>query len=398
MIYSTNRMRWHWTLISSLSLLPLGAGALRAQAPATEPAATQPTTQAVAEEPEPNMPVIDAKSIKSVVKLSVEDKMLRLSTDLPATPEPTIVRIPNFPGRTVAVVRGPEAAPPGDPTPPATISIRHEMPSPSPNQATIYTMSSIGYDHLALSVDSEDPVSMRSVQYIQMTVSPDNPDPNEKPVKLYVSVHDKVNSTKPVDLKLMADNVIDLRRKYPRETAEYLQPLLATLGQESVPFAVDRRTAWQVLAKHWQVDPKVDEQVQKLVKQLDAEEYAARETASEQLDKLGESAVLSILRMSREKMTSEQNSRLDAFLAPYRPLSDEEARRLTKDVPFLIDCLYSDPAIRDTALRQLRELTGKPLDVKTDVSSDEWLTTVRQIRNELLPPPATKSAATQSVE
>src|SRR5688572_12932179 len=124
-------MRWRWTLVSGLSLLPLWASALRAEEPVAEPPATipatAPATQPVAAEPEEHMPVTDAKTIQSLVKLSVENKMLRMSSDLPPTPEPTLVRVANFPGRTVAVVRTADAPAGGEPQSPATISIRHEM-------------------------------------------------------------------------------------------------------------------------------------------------------------------------------------------------------------------------------------------------------------------------------
>lgn len=379
-------MRWQRILICGLSLLPFGASGLRAEGllelPATLPA-TRPA------DPDDDLPVLDAPSIASVVKLSVENKMLRMNTDLPILTEPTRIRVANFPGKTVATVRPPDGAP--DDKSLAAISVRHEMPS-LPNQTVIYTLYSITADDVRLSVDSEDSSTLRSVQYIQSPVMAANPDPDEKAVKLYVTVLDIVNGTKTVDLKLTADNVVDLRRKYPHETAEYFQPLLATLGQEAVPFAVDRRTAWQVLSKHWPSDPKVDAQVQDIIKRLDDDDFATREAAAAELDKLGEAAVVSVNRTPREKLSFEQNSSLDAFLSKYHPLREDEAQRLATDVGFLLDCLYSDPTIRDTAIKQLREVTGKPIDLDTSASPGAWLTMVRKLRKELLPPPATKPA------
>lgn len=380
-------MRWRRTLILSLLLVPVWAAAFAVAEPATQPV---PVTQPAVDAGE-QMPVIDAAGIQSVVKLSIENKMLRMTTDLPVTRDSALVRIANFPGKTVAV-----HYPIDNAVDEANIiTVRHEMPA-LPGQTVIYTLSSLSPDDVRLSIDSEDLNDLRSVQFIQMPVAAENPDPEEKPVKLYIQVTDVVNSTRTVDLKLQADNVVELRRKYPRETAEYFQPLLATLGQESVLFAVDHRTAWQVLAPHWTIDPKVNEQVQKIVKDLDADDHATREAASEKLDQLGESAAPAVLRMERGRFSSEQNSRLDAFLAPYRPLADEEARRLAKDVPFLLDCLYSDPAIRDTAIRQLKQVTGKEIDVKTDVLPSAWLTTVRNLRKELLgSTPITRPTTTQ---
>ena len=67
------------------------------------------------------------------------------------------------------------------------------------------------------------------------------------------------------------------------------------------------------------------------------------------------------------------------------------------DIPFLLDCLYSDPTIRDTAIKQLRDVTGKPIDLDTKASPGAWLTMVRNLRKELLPPPATTKPATEPV-
>src|SRR5687767_14447744 len=117
-------MRWQWTLVCGLSLLPSRAADLRAESPATQPTAldqhwtangpvltktTMPATRPA--DPDDQLPVIDAESIASVVKLSIENKMLRMTTDLPLMPEQTRIRITNFPGKTVATVTPAQDAP-----------------------------------------------------------------------------------------------------------------------------------------------------------------------------------------------------------------------------------------------------------------------------------------------
>jgi hypothetical protein len=394
-------MRQRCSILPTVALSLVWPAAVLAEEPATRPAVA-PTTQAGKDSDwdklldggalttapaNQDVPTntIDAASIRNVVKLSIKDKLLELTTDLPPLEEQTRVRIADFPGKTDVVNlkdRG-------------TITVRHEISVP-PSTMMIYMFSSLP-GSVRLTVDSENAREQKSVQYIQNGMN-DGSDPEETPVKLFISVNDLTSNEKTVNLKLLANDIADLRRKYPRETATYFQPMLAALSQDDIVFAVDHRTAWQVLSASLPIDHAIEEKVTTLVKQLDADEYAARESAGESLEKLGEPAALVVMRMTRAGLSSEQNSRLDAFLAPYKPLKDEDAKKYAKDVTFLLDCLYTDdPAVRRIALHQIEELTGRPSDLKIDASPTQWKAMVRQLRKSLLAPPTTQASGTTQI-
>jgi len=379
-------MRRRRSIIPTVALALIGPTALFAAPPSTQPT-TIPTSRPATTEPaanadaasEESMPQMEWPTIATAVKLAMKDKMLVMTTDLPAIEEAARLKVADFPGKTVAVVNHQHELP--------IITIRHDISVP-PSTSIIYTLSSLQSD-VRLSVDSEDGKELKSVQFIQNNMT-EGLDPTDAPVKLYVSVTDMVNGTKPVDLKLLADDVVQLRRKYPRETAMYFQPMLAALRQDEVVFAVDHRAAWQVLQSHLTVDAKTEDKVKALIKELDAEEYATREAASESLEKLGEPAALVAMRMDRTGLSSEQNSRLDTFLSPYKPLNETDARKYATDVWFLIDCLYTDDqTIRDVAVKQLRGVTSRPIDLKTDSSPTTWRSSVRELRKQLAAGPTT---------
>jgi len=382
-------MPWRRKLIPAVALALAWATPLPADTPTTLPT-TNPTTQPAdeADAGDDNAPAtIQAPSIASVVKLSMSNHILSMSSDLPALQRETRVAIADFPGKTIAVIDRTSQATP-------VISIRHEIWAP-PNKSMIYTFSSLQND-VRLAVDSEDAHELRSVQFIQASPT-GGADPEEPAIKLYVSVRAiDSNNIKPVTLKLVADDVVQLRRKYPRETVEYLQPMLAAIRQEAAVFGIDHREAWQVLQKHLQVDPKVADQVKKLLADLDAEEYATREAASEALDKLGEPGALAVMRMSRTSLTPEQHSRLDAFIAKYKPFSEADATRYAADVPFLLDCLYTDDQpMRTLAIKQLKEQTARPIDLPTDATPSQWLIAVRRLQKQLIAGPTTQMSQAQ---
>ncbi len=352
-----------------------------AASPLIDPA-TRPTTEPTAIiNNDDDMKQIAWPTIATAVKLGMKDRLLTMTTDLPAIEETAQLNITDFAGKTV-VVNNPETS---------ILSIRHQF-SFLPSTTVSYTLAAFK-NNLNVSVDSEDDKVLRSVQFIQNPLN--NLAENSEPtVKLFISVSDMNSDKKSVDLRLTADDVVQLRRKYPRETAQYFQPVLAALRQEDVVFSVDHRTAWQVLQSHFKIDELTADQVKRLLKDIDAEEYATRESASEALDKLGEPAALVLLRMGRSGLSSEQNSRMETFLAPYKPLKDDLARQYASDVWFLLDCLATDDhAIRQAAIAQLASVRKRSVDLKPDASPSAWRAGVREIRKELLATPTTRPAS-----
>ncbi len=373
--------RW---IILTVALGLIGPLAAFAASPLTDPA-TKPTTQSAVDVNDDTIKQINWPTISTAVKLAMKNQMLVMSTDLQPTDDQVRLKIADFAGKTVVVYK-----PDG-----VLLTIRHEFSVP-PSTTVIYSMSAI-LNNVNLSVDSEDTKELRSIQFIQ-NVNRDNPDTSEPAVKLYVSVSDMESNKKSVDLKLSADTVVQLRRKYPRETAVYFQPMLAALRQEEVVFSVEHRVAWQVLQSHFKTDELTADKLKRLVKDFDAEDYATRESASEALDQLGEPAALIASKMTRSGLTSEQNSRLETFLAPYKPLNETEAKKCATDEWFLLDCLYTDNrAIRDAALKQLAAVFKRPIDLKSDASPAAWRAGLRELRKQFIAITPSKPATTPAI-
>ncbi len=326
---------------------------------------------------------MDWSAIDSAVRLSMENGRLKLTSDLPELLQPTHVRIADFPGKTVVNVNRKNHD---------VISIRHDSPT-LPGQTIIYSLMALG-DDVRLSVDTETETFIRSVQFIQTAIPRGSVDADDKPIRLYVSLMDNITGVRSVDLKLEAASVDDLRRKFPREVTDYLQPLLAALNQGDVIFRVDRRLVWQVLSNHWTLDPAIQTRVLRLIPLLDADNYATRENAADELTKLGEPAALVVMRLSPKHWTSEQTTRLGTFLAPYKPLPAAQADKYASDTLFLLDCLYTDDtAIRAAALSQLSEMLGRPIALNTKLPHGQWMQAVQKVRRDLLPPAAATKAS-----
>jgi hypothetical protein len=182
-----------------------------------------------------------------------------------------------------------------------------------------------------------------------------------------------------------------LRRNHGREVDEHLRPMMRELKLESL-FTVDPMTAWQVFNDEWKGSAGVNDQIKAILPKLDADNYQQRQSAQQALVKLGPEAALMIYRMDRKGLSDEQNQQLDALLSRYAFLSREEAQRLSSDVDFLLDCMYSDnPEVRAIAARHL-EATLKQ-DVKFD-PNDDYDTRVKRVETlrKQLPRPDKKDA------
>src|ERR1043166_1505344 len=136
--------------------------------------------------------------------------------------------------------------------------------------------------------------------------------------------------------------MVDLRRKYPREVARYLEPIFRDFKQESVLARVDPKLAWQVFAPAYVPPPELAAKVKALAVKLDAENFADREAASRELAAMGAPAAMALTRLGRANMSDEQLSRIDVLTAPYKPLPDDQVAKLRNDRFFLLDCLAAD--------------------------------------------------------
>ena len=96
----------------------------------------------------------------------------------------------------------------------------------------------------------------------------------------------------------------------------------------------------------------------------------------------------------RKGLSEEQRGRIDAFVAKFRPIPQEQAEAYRRDPDFLLDCLFAeDEGIRERALDQLRRVTGKPIDFDFAADEDHRLAAIAKLRASLGARPTSAPAA-----
>ncbi len=329
---------------------------------------------------------VRAKSIEQVLQFKIENNDLVLHSSLPAT-DSNYVHL-NVAGLSNFCKVQINAA--------GTHSFQLIDQQFPPDGIVVLTMVFAIPNHLQISRDEDRGDERSNVQLIQSGQDAAN---GEDHVKLYINVTRR-NGQTIENQKLSAANILELRRKYPLELARYVEPIFRDLHQEAVLGEVDSKLAWQVFAPLYHPDAALEARVGSLVRQLDADDFAGREAASRQLQRLCPPAAVVLMRMDRTGMSDEEQTRIDAVIAPYKPLSDVEATKLCTNKFFLSDCLYCDDIqIRRWALGQLQQTLGHAVAFDVNASHAARVQAVGDLRQSLLgiPGPTRSSAsATQA--
>lgn len=176
-----------------------------------------------------------------------------------------------------------------------------------------------------------------------------------------------------------------LRLEYPDVVDRFLRPWLASVRAEGV-LVPDETALRQVL-----LDPPDDEalkaKVDRLVAQLDAQDYREREDAKAQLKALLPAAAPRLQSLDRTRLSAEQRDSIDRLLARFQPLSPAQVRALRACVHFLLDALLSeDAAVRAAALARLKERTGKDIALDAGLPAAGRAAAVAALRDKLAPP------------
>jgi hypothetical protein len=188
-------------------------------------------------------------------------------------------------------------------------------------------------------------------------------------------------------LKLTGPTVEQLSVDHPAEINTYVRPIFRLLHQEQTVFDPDPKLANQVLAEYHKDDSATIAATNRFVAQLAADAFPQRETALSALRTLGEPAALYLLHTPPHGLTPEQSMRVELFLAPYRPLSNDDVKRMKANVNFLLDCQYSpDESLRAAALLQLNRVAGRMIDLPANLSGDQLILAVTNLRDSLTTP------------
>jgi hypothetical protein len=185
--------------------------------------------------------------------------------------------------------------------------------------------------------------------------------------------------------RISGASLSELAWKDPSDVDVYVRPIFRMFGAEQMAFAVEDKTACQVLADLYPVDPATAAATDAAVGGLGAESFADREAALARLRELGEPAAIHLLASPGRSLSEEQATRVELFLAPYRPLGEGQAQRLLHDPDFLLDCLFnSDPTIRKLALEQCRRTTRQTINLDLSLTGEALDEAVTELRHRLV--------------
>ncbi|MGB7159558.1 MAG: hypothetical protein WBD40_15940 [Tepidisphaeraceae bacterium] len=377
----------------------ISCGIATAQAPATEPTTQEIAAQEAAElakqkkereEERERLPKVDARSFRDVAQFAIENDDLVLRTSIPPT-EMAAILVDGADGFTTLGVE-PAAGAKAPYAPGLFRFMRHQFPGSGGIAITHVTV--IG-PKTQISKSFEIDGEFQNVDLIQSDEYLEEGEGDR--VRFYVQA---TRNDEPVDdLKLSAANVVELRRKYPAQTMRYLEPIFHDFGQASVLFQVNPRAAWQALGASHEPAAELTKQVDDLLKGLDAESAKDRAAALAQLEKIGQPAALVLMKRDRKGLSEEQQTRVETFLAPFKPLSDEEAAKMRADPEFLLLALSSeDPALSGLALEQLKGVAKQPITFDLNATGKARTDAVAQLRAQLLPATTRPATTKASVE
>jgi hypothetical protein len=362
-----------------LSLVMFVTPAVLAQAPEKTPAQERLALRAANDAEAAKLPTVKVDSIREVLSTRIENGRIVLDSPLKTAERDVQVIVPSIPGVTTfkrgAPVADAQAAP---------FQLLVDDLTAAEKQHMITMISNIG--RVLISRDFESDALDSSVQYLQDPPSDDALPMTQLPVRLFIHVNYADESKQPFRLDLEANDFIQLRRQNSAVVDQYLRPIFQDFGQEAVVFAIPGEVAWQVLGGAGNTDEQTTNRVKGIIARLDSDEFRERQKAAEELKGLGRTASQIIATMDRSKLTPQQSSAIDSFLAEAAPLQTQESSGLAEDRSFLLDVLFSsDAELRKLALKRLSDLTSQPIALDEKLSEPARTAAIAKLRTQLLP-------------
>lgn len=250
-------------------------------------------------------------------------------------------------------------------------------------------MTNPDYLQIARDIGWQGDERMLSVQLIQ---SRQFADEDGNPIRLliqYNEIGDENEGGKsPVNQNraIPAPSFEQLRLAHPSEVRAYLLPILRDLGAAGLVKSTDPKAVWQVLGGSIASDPKIQEKIDALLKQIATGDFKTRMAAEDTLLNLGPEAAATIARMDLSKLDPDTRVSAESAIKQWQSLPAAQVKQMAGDVNFLIDAaeLDADPRLTTIAIEQLKKMTGKPIDLPSNLSPAQ-----REERLEALRPPPT---------
>jgi hypothetical protein len=324
-------------------------------------------------------PALPAGPLRQALFFRVENKNLSVYTSLAPTTGISRMQVTDIPGLCTADVHliTPATQPANIPYQPDIFSFVqtvYDLPTSTVSSVTV----NLNPMNLQVAYDSESPAGMRSITFVQ---SAPGMDIDEPAVRLTLSIPEHPT------ILLTAPDFLTLRRQFPAETTKYLEPIFHRLHADGIAFSTDPKVAWQVFAPDARPDPSIAVKVNQILPRLDSDNFRDREAASADLKKLGQRAAVVLWKIDRSLLSAEQNSRIDAFLTDYQPITENDANRLRADPTFLLECLYNtDEFLVTTALSHLEQIAHHPIPFDRILRDEARREAVNALREKLIPP------------
>jgi hypothetical protein len=333
---------------------------------------------------------IGTLDVEKVVQFTVVDNDLQIHTQMQPTHGAVRVRLANIAGEASLNVRG---SPVRGLAGIQFLQLMHEDTTRA-NAINVRTQIFASPQYLQIARDFELPgedISISLIQNLQSRLAQLEDADGEGAVKFFVKGMKEETGETTVDIKLSADNIVELIRQHPREMGLYFEPVLRDLHQADAVFGIEPAVAWQVFAPEVHADAAMQQEIARLIPQLGARKVAERQAAADALRKLGPAGAVELMHFDRKNLSPEQNARLDELLGPYQSLSKQQADELRDSPDFLLNCLGStDARLRHVALARLVQRVGHPLTFDPDADRETRERQLAALRQKLITPGTTR--------
>ena len=298
---------------------------------------------------------------------TIRNGFLVISTRLPADRANVVRPVAGVEGAVVRVrvgrprppgVAPAPVAPPGgaaEPTPMIDLQLRRPGGT-EPGDVLTQTELTANADEGTLNIVRQHAgLDERASERVTLLQFPPAGDEQETPVTLRVDRDDPDAAGGGAKTYVTAVSFLELARTEPTLFQQYVRPMLADLGLESVLDDQVRAEATQIYLDRLAADEATLGRVESLLPKLDAESYEERNAAQEALARLGQPGATVLSKYEGTRLSPEQKSRVAAVLAAYRPLAPEQAAARRDDAAFLRDVLRLDGQPQDAILRGLAQ-------------------------------------------
>lgn len=154
-------------------------------------------------------------------------------------------------------------------------------------------------------------------------------------------------------VNLQGQNLFELFDGHAEEARRYVRPIFATLFNSPTSFGAGPGDLYRIFSEIMP-DQSIDGRINALIDLMDSPDPAQRNAAHEQLEQIGDAAVLSLLRMDRSRLRLEVRQRVTELIDQATRFTSEDDVGLLNNPDFLIDCQYSsDPRVRQAAAKKL---------------------------------------------